>query len=67
MAQLKRYLVLDTDGTVVNAIAWDGESPYDPGDGLALELVPAGSYAGIGWRKVGGDFLPPEPPANDDE
>lgn len=56
---IKRYLVVNPDGFVVNAIAWDGVSPYDPGPGLTLEIVPAGSYAGIGWRKVGDDFEPP--------
>ncbi len=36
-----RYAVIE-DGVVVNIIVWDGESEYDPGDGVTL--VEAGDY-----------------------
>ncbi|WP_294056076.1 hypothetical protein [Sphingomonas sp.] len=29
------------DGDVVNRIEWDGVTPYDPGEGLVLEVEDA--------------------------
>lgn len=50
----KKYLVYETaTGLCVNAVMWDGITEYDPGEGLALEIVPAGSQAWIGWVRVG--------------
>lgn len=49
----KRYLVYRiSDGVCVNCIVWDGASPYTTNEGTALELVPAGSFAGIGWIRT---------------
>ncbi|MFT8897108.1 MAG: hypothetical protein ABF968_09135 [Acetobacter sp.] len=31
-------------GYVVNAIVWDGVTPYSPGDGLAVLADPDGKY-----------------------
>ena len=31
-----RYTVVDRQGAVVNIIEWDGESPYDPGEGASV-------------------------------
>lgn len=63
---IKRYLVYRlSDGVVVNCIAYDGVSPYEVEDGFALEPVPAGSYAGVGWtRQSNGEYL--EPPVIED-
>ena len=48
-------------GLIINAIVWDGEEPYSPGDGIAL--VPVGdSNAWIGWTYDGENFIPPEEP-----
>lgn len=63
--QHKRYLVYRVqDGFCVNLIIWDGHSPYNLDEGLALEIVPAGSGAGVGWvRQAEGEWvLPPEEP-----
>ena len=50
---MKKYLVYRiTDGECVNVINWDGVSNYNPGDGYALEVVPAGSYAWTGWKRI---------------
>lgn len=50
---MKKYLVYRIeDGLCVNVINWDGISNYDSGDGYALEIIPAGSYAWIGWTRV---------------
>lgn len=46
------------DGLVVNAIVWDGDQLYDPGEGRAV--VPLGdSGAWIGWTYDGETFTPP--------
>ncbi len=55
------YLVIeDATGLVVNAITWDGVTPYDPGEGLTLvERSGAAADAWIGWTKNGDLFNPP--------
>lgn len=30
-----RYAMINA-GTVINVIVWDGETPFDPGDGVTL-------------------------------
>lgn len=32
----KRYAVIDADSRVLNVVMWDGNTDYDPGDGLDL-------------------------------
>lgn len=58
------YLEYKTeDGLIVNAIVWDGEAPYDPGEGRAV--VPVGdSGAWIGWtyHAKTETFTPPPDP-----
>lgn len=58
----KRYLVYEKEtGICVNVIIWDGETEYNPGEGLELEIVPAGSLAWAGWTRVSkGNWEPPE-------
>lgn len=34
-----RYAIVDDSNIVQNVILWDGESEYDPGDGLTLILL----------------------------
>jgi hypothetical protein len=48
----RRYAVVDGEGLVVNVILWDGETPYDPGDGLELVRLEDGD------RTEPGDQLP---------
>lgn len=59
----KRYLVYEVEtGLCVNVIIWDGVTPYDPGEGLAVEIVPEGSLAWAGWtRQSEGVWIEPEP------
>ena len=60
-----RYLVYEKEtGLCVNVIIWDGESPYDPGDGLEVEIMPAGSLAWVGSVKQQ-DGAWPAPPEQD--
>jgi len=48
------------DGLIVNAIAWDGETPYDPGDGMALvSLGESGAWIGWTYNAETKDFMPP--------
>lgn len=54
----KRYLLIDDEtGIVENVILWDGISPYDPGIGKSLEIIPAGSSAWVGYKKIGDEFV----------
>lgn len=63
MAEPLRYLVYRTfDGVCTNVILWDGVSDYSPGDGFGLEIVPAGSSAGIGWTRVAAGMWDAPPP-----
>ena len=49
----KKYLIYKLeDGLCVNTIVWDGESPYQADEGHGIEIVPAGSFAGIGWTRI---------------
>jgi hypothetical protein len=61
MSKPKKYLVYRlVDGLVVNSIVYDGDSAYPIEDGYAIEPVPAGSFAGIGWvRNSNGDYDEP--------
>ncbi|HEY4112852.1 MAG TPA: hypothetical protein VGM17_02220 [Rhizomicrobium sp.] len=53
-----KYALLDAIGTVTNVVEWDGVTPYDPGAGLTIEVLPDGVW--IGWTKnAGGTWSPP--------
>jgi hypothetical protein len=47
------------DGTVINVIVWDGETPYDPGEGITLVKCP--DTVGGGFTYDGKKFTAPEP------
>lgn len=55
---MANYLIVDGDGSVSNVIVWDGEAPYDPGEGLTLTVQPDG--VGIGWRRDGESWIAPD-------
>lgn len=58
------YLLINSNtGAVENAIKWDGESEYDPGEGYELEQVSGEpGCPWIGWtRDENGELV--EPPA----
>ena len=61
-----RFLVYNVhSGICTNVILWDGLRQFRPNPGEAREIVPAGSRAGIGWRRVRNgvwDEPPPPPP-----
>ena len=47
-----KHLVYDTTtGICENVILYDGSSEFDPGVGKAVEIIPAGSSAWIGWKR----------------
>jgi hypothetical protein len=55
---MARYLVVDATGLVVNAIEWDGVTPYNPDhDHEHVQHDTAGP--GWKWSEVDGDFVPP--------
>ena len=50
------------DSVVENVCIWDGDtSTWQPPSGYLMEVIPAGSSAGIGWGWDGTDFTPPPP------
>lgn len=61
---MDRYLVV-RNNVVENVVVWDGFSPWDPPEGVTLQLDPGG--VGPGWIKQGnGTFAPPEPQAQEE-
>ena len=47
-----KHLVYDIEtGVVENVILYDGTSDFNPGPGKAVEIIPAGSSAWIGWKR----------------
>ena len=55
-----RYLVIDSSGTVVNIVIWDGVAPYTPGDGCRLERCADHPHEVVfGWQLVDGQWHPP--------
>ncbi len=57
---MSSYLVIK-DEQVMNAVVWDGVSDWTPPEGTTVELAPEG--VGIGWTRVDGNWVAPEPPA----
>lgn len=57
---VRNYLLVDGDGFATNAVLWDGETEYEPGEGLTLIEQPDG--IGIGWHRDGDDWIAPEEP-----
>jgi hypothetical protein len=48
-----KHLVYNVEtNTCENIILYDGVSEFDPGAGKALEIIPAGSSAWIGWTRI---------------
>lgn len=54
------YYLLVKDGVIVNAIDYDGVSPYTPPDGCIL--VETNEFYNIGWLWVDGHPVDPNPP-----
>lgn len=55
------YLIVrDSDGLVLNAIRYDGTSPYDPGEGCTLYPWDEDARPWIGWTLSNGEWTPPE-------
>jgi hypothetical protein len=57
---MSSYLIIK-DNTVINAVAWDGVSDWTPPEGTTTMVAPA--HVGIGWTRVDGNWIAPQPPA----
>lgn len=57
---MSAYFVIK-DNKVINTVVWDGESDWSAPEGTTL--VDAVDGIGIGWTKVGANWVAPEPPA----
>lgn len=55
---MKTFFIIE-NGTVVNAIEWDGESQWSPPSGSEAVARPEGSEAWIGWMYDGSEFTNP--------
>jgi hypothetical protein len=56
------YAVIDSANVVINVIIWNGMPPWTPPEGCTAAQIPEGSFAGIDWIYVDGEFIaPPEP------
>lgn len=54
------YLEVNANGLVVNAISWDGESPYFPEEGITLYPFDPNINHWIGWTlNVDGSWSAP--------
>jgi hypothetical protein len=51
-----RYVLVDGDGSVVNAVLWDGKEGWSPPEG---QTPIASDEAGPGWTYAGGKFAAP--------
>ena len=56
---MNTYLIIK-DEQVINSVVWDGVSDWAPPEGTTVELAPAN--VGIGWARVSGEWVAPEPP-----
>jgi hypothetical protein len=54
------YLIVQ-DNKVINSVVWDGASDWTAPEGTTAVVAPEG--VGIGWTKVGANWIAPEPPA----
>lgn len=55
-----QYAVIDSTGKISNIVLWDGESDWQPQEGLSA-IACNETEALIGGRFVNGKFIPPEP------
>jgi len=57
---MKNYAIIDSTGTVINVVLWNGNADWQPPAGCqAVELQ---GSAGIGWTFDNGAFIaPPDP------
>ena len=52
-----RYALVDKDGKIVNVVCWDGQTDWQPPEGLtairdkAGEAEPEGTFDGVAFRK----------------
>lgn len=61
MSDVTTYAVVE-DGEVVNVVAWDGVTPWEPPEGSQVVSIPSDVNAGIGWAYIDGVFAAPPPP-----
>lgn len=54
-----KYAVIK-DELVVNVIIWDGEAPYNPGEGCQLIKVAADERVGPGFAYINNEFIEPK-------
>ena len=56
-----RYALINANGLVVNVSLWDGETEWQPPEGITVVKVPDGQPCGPGWTFNGTDWIAPPP------
>ena len=62
---IKKYALIETDGTVSNTVLWDGETEWEPPAGVTVVEVPDGQSCGPSWTYDGTNWT--APPVEDEE
>ena len=57
---IEQYAVISND-TIINVILWDGESIYETDGELLLLTEEMSPKPGIGWTRVDGEWVEPNP------
>lgn len=56
---MKNYALVDDGGKVVNTLMWDGESEWQPPEGMQVVEVAEGQHVSIGFSYDGAAFVAP--------
>lgn len=54
-----KYGMIDQTGLVVGVTVWDGETEWQPPEGLTVVKVPDGQRCGSGWTFDGSTWTAP--------
>jgi len=52
--------MVDSTGAILNTIEWDGETQFNPGEGITLVNVPYENIASPGDRYENGEVIKPQ-------
>ncbi len=57
---MAKYILVDSNGVIVNRVEWDGETEWTPPEGLQMIHWP--NACGPGWTWNGSKAIPPAEP-----
>ena len=59
---MNRYIIIDSEGLITNAVLWDGEAEWTPEDGHTTVLNDEAPYYDIGGTLIDDVYTPPAYP-----